>query len=66
MPLPMPHGRELADKLKSARDWLGDGKCCGQIDSAGVCCAPACIFGEALKWMFIAGDEIDLLLESVP
>lgn len=27
---------------------LGD-ECCGQVDSAGVCCAPACIRGSALK-----------------
>lgn len=27
---------------------LGD-ECCGQVDSAGICCAPACIRGQALK-----------------
>lgn len=27
---------------------LGE-ECCGQVDSDGVCCAPACTYGSALK-----------------
>jgi hypothetical protein len=30
------------------RDVLGD-ECCEQKDSTGTCCAPACIFGSAMK-----------------
>lgn len=34
--------------LAAAEMVLGD-ECCGQVDSVGVCCAPACIRGTALK-----------------
>ena len=34
--------------LAAADQLLGD-DCCGQVDSDGVCCAPACIRGDALK-----------------
>lgn len=34
--------------LMSHRRFWGD-ECCGQVDGAGACCAPACIRGAALK-----------------
>lgn len=41
-------GTGFMTMLAAADQILGD-ECCGQVDSAGVCCAPACIRGEALK-----------------
>lgn len=51
--------RALVDKLRTVKDWLNDGKCCGQLDRDGVCAAPACIFGEACKWLHEAADAIE-------
>lgn len=51
--------RPLTDHLRDGKNWLNGGQCCGQKDSAGICAAPACVFGEALKWFFAAADEID-------
>ena len=48
--------------LRSAKDWLNDGECCGQKDSDGVCAAPACTFGTALRWFHKAADEIEALI----
>lgn len=45
--------------LRDARKWFNDGQCCGQVDSAGICAAPACIFGEALKEFSQAADRIE-------
>ncbi len=41
-------GGSLTLMLGYAEYVLGD-DCCGQVDSAGTCCAPACIRGTALK-----------------
>ena len=41
-------GASLSYMLALPEAFLGD-QCCGQVDSAGTCCAPACIRGEALK-----------------
>ena len=41
-------GTGFMTMLAAADQILGD-ECCGQVDSAGVCCAPACIRGDALK-----------------
>ena len=46
-------------RLRDARKWFNDGQCCGQVDSAGICAAPACIFGEALKEFSQAADRIE-------
>lgn len=47
-------------RLRDARKWFNDGQCCGQVDSAGICAAPACIFGEALKEFSRATDRIEV------
>ena len=41
-------GTGFMTMLAAAEMVLGD-ECCGQVDNAGVCCAPACIRGTALK-----------------
>lgn len=41
-------GTSFMMMMAAADQILGD-ECCGQKDSAGVCCAPACIRGDALK-----------------
>ena len=51
--------RPLTDHLRDGKNWLNGGECCGQKDSSGTCAAPACVFGDALKWFFEAADEID-------
>lgn len=49
----------IADHLRDSKNWLNGGNCCGQHDHEGRCAAPACIFGDSLKWFFAAADEID-------
>lgn len=49
----------LVDVLRAGKNWLNGSSCCGQKDSVGTCAAPACIFGEALKYFHLAADEID-------
>jgi hypothetical protein len=51
--------------LRNSKHWLNDGECCGQKDSAGICAAPACIFGEAVKEFHNAADFIEEMRESV-
>ncbi|WWT39925.1 hypothetical protein [Microcystis phage Mwe-JY08] len=41
-------GASFMTMVTSADEILGD-ECCGQVDSAGTCCAPACIRGTALN-----------------
>jgi hypothetical protein len=41
-------GTGFMTMLVAADMVLGD-ECCGQVDSAGVCCAPTCIRGTVLK-----------------
>lgn len=41
-------GTSFMMMLAAADQILGD-ECCGQVDGAGVCCAPACIRGTALR-----------------
>ena len=50
--------------LRKAREWIGGGKCCLQIDSAGICASPACIFGEALEEFNKAANEIEQLTKA--
>lgn len=50
---------DYVKRLRDARNWFDDGRCCGQLDSSGTCAAPACIFGEALKEFFLAADRIE-------
>ena len=38
--------------------WLNGGECCGAKDSDGVCCAPACEWGEELKLLHNLADAI--------
>ena len=52
---------DIVEWLRSAKTWLNEGECCGQIDASGTCMAPACIFGEALKLSTEAADEIEKL-----
>jgi hypothetical protein len=54
----------LTQTLRTAKQWLNGGECCGQVDSAGICAAPACIFGDACKWMYRAADEIERQQDS--
>jgi hypothetical protein len=49
----------IEQTLRSGKQWLNGGECCGQKDSAGTCAAPACIMGEALKWFHRAADELE-------
>ena len=49
----------LVDVLRAGATWLNGSRCCGQKDSGGTCAAPACIFGEAIKYFHLAADEID-------
>lgn len=41
-------GADLQALLATPEALLGD-ECCGQVDSAGTCCTPACIRGTALR-----------------
>ena len=50
--------------LRSAKDWMNDGECCGQKDCDGVCAAPACTFGTALLWFHKSADEIEALIAA--
>ena len=52
---------DLVKRYRNSREWLNDGECCGDKDSDGVCAAPACIFGEAVKELQIAADRIEKL-----
>lgn len=52
---------DMVERLRDARSWLNNGDCCGDKDSAGICAAPACIFGEALKELYEAADRIEAL-----
>lgn len=56
---------DIVESLRSGRQWLNGGECCGQLDDSGTCAAPACIFGDALKYMFEAADEIERLRACV-
>jgi 3-dehydroquinate dehydratase len=50
---------DLVKRYRNSREWLNDGECCG--DSDGVCAAPACIFGEAVKELNNAADRIEMM-----
>jgi len=52
---------DLVKRYRNSREWLNDGECCGDKDSDGVCAAPACIFGEAVKELQNAADHIEKL-----
>jgi hypothetical protein len=52
---------DLVKRYRNSREWLNDGECCGDKDSDGVCAAPACIFGEAVKELQNAADRIEKL-----
>jgi hypothetical protein len=55
--------------LGKASIWLNGGECCGMKDSDGVCCAPACEWGEELKLLHKLADAIeagDHLTEAKP
>lgn len=46
------------DRMRAAKDWL---PCCGETDDAGICMAPACSWGEAVKSLSRAADDIEAL-----
>jgi len=50
---------DLVKRYRNSREWLNDGECCGDKDSDGICAAPACIFGEAVKELQNAADCIE-------
>jgi hypothetical protein len=52
---------DLVKRYRNSREWLNDGECCGDKDSDGICAAPACIFGEAVKEFQNAADRIEKL-----
>jgi hypothetical protein len=52
---------DLVKRYRNSREWLNDGECCGDKNSDGVCAAPACIFGEAVKELQNAADHIEKL-----
>jgi hypothetical protein len=52
---------DLVKRYRNSREWLNDGECCGDKDSDGVCAAPACIFGEAVKELQNAADRIEMM-----
>jgi hypothetical protein len=52
---------DLVKRYRNSREWLNDGECCGDKDSDGVCAAPACIFGEAVKEFQNAADRIEMM-----
>ena len=52
--------RDVA-RWRNSREWLNGGECCGDKDSDGICAAPACIFGEAVKELQLAADRIETL-----
>jgi hypothetical protein len=56
---------DIVERLHDARNWLNNGDCCGQKDSDDTCVAPACIFGESLKELYGAADEIERLREAL-
>lgn len=39
--------------------WLNGGECCGQKCSDGVCCAPACTWGDEVKLLHSVADAIN-------
>jgi hypothetical protein len=51
-------------RWRNSREWLNGGECCGDKDSDGICAAPACIFGEAVKELQLAADRIEKLEEA--
>ncbi len=52
---------DIVARFKNARNWINGGRCCGQVDSAGICAAPACIFGDAARELDKAAVEITRL-----
>ena len=52
---------DLVKHYRNSREWLNDGECCGDKDSDGICAAPACIFGEAVKELQNSADRIEKL-----
>jgi len=52
---------DIVERLRDGKNWLNGGACCGDVDDAECCAAPACIFGEALKQFYEAADEIERL-----
>jgi len=55
---------ELVQRLREGKNWLNEGRCCGDVDSNGVCAAPACIFGDALKEFSEAADALEHMAAS--
>jgi hypothetical protein len=56
--------RDVA-RWRNSCEWLNGGECCGDKDSDGICAAPACIFGEAVKELQLAADRIEELKDAV-
>ena len=52
---------DYVKRLRNSREWLNNGECCGDKDSEGICAAPACIFGEAVKELQLAASRIEKL-----
>ena len=55
-------GRVIAEVvawLNNASIWLNGGECCGQKCSDGVCCAPACIWGDELKLLHSVATALE-------
>ena len=55
---------DIVARLRDGKNWLNGGACCGDVDDAECCAAPACIFGEALKQFYEAADEIERLTQE--
>lgn len=52
---------DIIHELRSAKEWVNNGNCCGERDSSGHCAAPACTWGSVLRTMHAAADEIERL-----
>ena len=50
---------EVVAWLNNASIWLNGGECCGQKCSDGVCCAPACIWGDELKLLHSVATALE-------
>ncbi len=55
----------LVEELSLIRVWIQQGECCGELDSNGVCMAPACTFGDMLKTLEAVANRIEELEEQI-
>ena len=52
---------DFIHELRTGKEWLNGGECCGDVDIGGQCAAPACVFDEALKYFYKSADAIEKL-----